>query len=207
MTIKIPKRILTWSADGKRGKYMRAMILLKMLAVAKLNIHHGIMIIALLSIFSCQTESPKSKEKLEVVTYKQFSEFVKKTGYVTDVEKFGWSIVQKNVFEFIKVDDANWRKPDGKNKPKSENLPVTQVSYNDAIAYCQWSDARLPSYNEYWELIKDDKHKIITNNIASISAANNVNILGNVWEITSTEKGNEIRLAGGSLFCSPNKKE
>jgi len=175
-----------------------------MLVVEKLNIHHGMMIIVLLSIFSCQMESPNSKEKLEVVTYKQFNEFVKKTGYVTDAEKFGWSIVQKDVFHFSKVDGANWRKPDGQHRPKSVKLPVTQVSYNDAIAYCEWSGTKLPSYNRYWELIEEDERKIITRNNAPISESDHVNVLGNVWEITSTEKGNEIRLAGGSLFCSPN---
>ena len=138
------------------------------------------------------------------MTFKKFNEFVKKTEYVTDAEKFGWSIVQKDVFNFSKVDGANWRKPDGKHQPKSENLPVTQVSYNDAIAYCEWSGARLPSYDEYWEFIKEENRTVITNNNAPISAADKANILGNVWEITSTEKRSEIRLKGGSLFCSPS---
>lgn len=173
-------------------------------ALAKLKILKGIIIIASLSFLSCQMESAKSKDNLEVVTYKQFNEFVKKTGYVTDAEKFGWSVVQKDVFNFSKIDGANWRKPDGQNRPKTEDLPVTQVSYNDAMAYCEWSGTELPSYDQYWELIANDDRKIITNNNEPISEVDNVNVLGNVWEITHTEKGNEIRLAGGSLFCSPN---
>ena len=175
-----------------------------MLEASKLKIHNGIMVIALLSIFSCQMESPNTKVKLEAVTYKEFNEFVKKTGYVTDAEKFGWSIVQKDVFSFSRVDGANWRKPDGQHQPKSEKLPVTQVSYNDAIAYCEWSGSKLPSYEQYWDLIELDERKIITNNNGPISEADNVNVLGNVWEITRTKKENEIRLAGGSLFCSSN---
>jgi hypothetical protein len=147
-------------------------------------------------------EWSNSREKLEVVTFKQFSEFVEKTEYVTDAEKFGWSIVQKDVFNFYKVDGANWRRPDGQQRTKSENLPVTQVSYNDAIAYCEWSGTKLPSYDQYWELTEGDDRTIITNNNAPISAVDRVNVLGNVWEITDTKKGNEIRLAGGSLFCS-----
>ncbi len=162
-----------------------------------------ILAVLTLSVWSCKTDlNPKGK--LEVVTYGQFDEFVKETGYITDAEKFGWSIVQTDVFNFHKVERANWRKPDGQHRPKSEKLPVTQVSYNDAIAYCEWSGTQLPSYKQYWELIEEDKRKIITSLNAPISEADNVNILGNVWEITSTEKGNEIRLAGGSLFCSPN---
>lgn len=155
-------------------------------------------------LFSCQTESSKSNKKIEVVTYKQFKEFVKGTGYVTDAEKFGWSIVQKDIYNFSKVQGANWKMPDGQNLPQMDNLPVTQISYNDALAYCNWSGTTLPSYEQYWELIKDDNKKIITDNKATISEVQKVNILGNVWEITRTEKGNEIRLAGGSLFCSSN---
>lgn len=139
-----------------------------------------------------------------VVTHKQFEEFVKKTGYVTDAEKFGWSIVQNDVFTYTKVDGANWRKPDGRHEPASEDLPVTQVSYNDAMAYCEWSGTRLPAYEEYWRLIENDQRMVITDNNGPISEANKVNILGNVWEITSTNHDGNIRLAGGSLFCSAN---
>ncbi len=156
--------------------------------------------ICLLS-YSCNFSPEK---QLVVVTYEEFATFVEETGYVTDAEKYGWSIVQKDVFNFITVNGANWRKPDGSNPPVSKNLPVTQVSYNDAMAYCKWSETELPTYDEYWELIEDDKRKVVTNYNAPISNANEVNILGNVWEITSSGKGEEIRLAGGSLFCSPN---
>lgn len=145
-----------------------------------------------------------SKKTLEVVTYKQFEEFVSKTGYITDAEKFGWSIVQQDVSNFVTVNGANWRKPDGFNPPSSKSLPVTQVSYNDAIAYCEWTGKEIPTYEQYWELVKSDKRKIVTNNNAPISEANKVNFIGNVWEITTSEKGENIRLAGGSLFCSPN---
>ncbi len=147
---------------------------------------------------------PPTQEKLDVVTYAQFEQFVSETGYVTDAEKYGWSIVQQDVYNFIKVNGADWRKPDGFNSPTSKSLPVTQVSHNDAMAYCEWSGDSLPTYEEYWELIKDDKRNVISDNVDPISEADKVNILGNVWEITTTQKGNEIRLAGGSVFCSPN---
>jgi len=152
----------------------------------------------------CCATDPNSKEKLEVVTHGKFHVFVKETGYITEAEKFGWSIVQSDVFNFHKVAGANWRKPDGRNEPESEDLPVTQISYNDAIAYCAWSGARLPTYDEYWRLIKDDKRKVITDKNGPVTDADKVNILGNVWEITLTENNGNIRLAGGSLFCSPN---
>jgi formylglycine-generating enzyme required for sulfatase activity len=162
-----------------------------------------VLLLVMQTMMCCATNL-NSKEKLEVVTYGQFHVFVKETGYITDAEKFGWSIVQCDVFNFHKVAGANWRKPDGRNEPESEDLPVTQISYNDAIAYCAWSGARLPTYDEYWRLIKDDKRKVITDKNGPVTDAGKVNILGNVWEITLTENNGNIRLAGGSLFCSPN---
>ncbi len=162
-----------------------------------------VLLLVMQTMMCCATD-PNSKEKLEVVTYGQFHVFVKETGYITDAEKFGWSIVQSDVFNFHKVAGANWRKPDGRNEPESKDLPVTQISYNDAIAYCAWSGARLPTYDEYWRLIKDDKRKVITDKNGPVTDAGKVNILGNVWEITLTENNGNIRLAGGSLFCSPN---
>jgi Sulfatase-modifying factor enzyme 1 len=162
-----------------------------------------VLLFVMQTMMCCATD-PNSKEKLEVVTYGQFHVFVKETGYITDAEKFGWSIVQRDVFNFHKVAGANWRKPDGRNEPESEDLPVTQISYNDAIAYCEWSGSRLPTYDEYWRLIEDDKRKVITDKNGPVTAADKVNILGNVWEITLTENNGNIRLAGGSLFCSPN---
>lgn len=82
---------------------------------------------------------------MHVVSYEEFETFVNATRYVTDSEKYGWSFVQKDVYNFEVVEGATWRKPNGKNTPSSKQLPVTQVSYNDAIAYCEWSDSRLPS--------------------------------------------------------------
>jgi len=148
------------------------------------------------------TSCSSNPRRIEAVTYAQFEQFVSETGYITDAEKFGWSIVQKDVFNFTTVKGANWRKPNGFNTPVSKNLPVTQVSYNDAMAYCNWAETELPTYEQYWELIKNDKRNIVVNYNASISEVSTVNLAGNVWEITASEKGKNIRLAGGSLFCS-----
>jgi len=141
---------------------------------------------------------------LTPVSYAQFEAFVEETGYVTDAERYGWSIVQVDVFNFRTEEQATWRKPDGLNPPISKDLPVTQVSYNDAMAYCEWAKVRLPTYEEYWDLVQRDRRKIVSNNILPISPIQEVNIVGNVWEITAAEKREGVRLAGGSLFCSPN---
>lgn len=144
-----------------------------------------------------------NNEILSVVTVKEFKKFIAETNYVTDAEKFGWSFVQKDILNFEVEEGVTWQMPYG-DKLAEDELPVTQVSYNDAVAYCKWANTKLPDYEEYWVLSNDDNKEININSdgihIISIS-----NVIGNVWDITTSEnqKG-EIRLAGGSYLCSKN---
>lgn len=146
---------------------------------------------------SCQ-----NYKAIQAVTVEDFSEFVHATNYITDAEKFGWSVVQQTVRDFKIVTDATWRYPDGQY-PSKPNDPVTQVSYNDAIAYCKWSGTRLPTYSEYWKIASKD-HRRINVFYDSILPSKTVNLVGNVWEITEPKNQNEIRLAGGSYLCNKN---
>jgi hypothetical protein len=143
-----------------------------------------------------------SKIKLKPVSVGDFSIFINSTSYKTDAEKFGWSFIQKDVYNFDVIKNVSWKSPDGK-PIDNLNLPVTQISYNDALAYCKWAGVRLPTYYQYWDAVKNDKRTVVSDS-NSIKETNNVNIVGNVWDITLTEniKG-EIRLAGGSYLCSP----
>ena len=149
-------------------------------------------------LVSCSSQKDLS---LKTVSVKEFKNFVNATGYVTSAEEYGWSFVQQNVYDYIVVDGANWLKPDGTN-PSIDSLPVTQISYNDAIEYCKWAGVSLPTYDQYWQLVSSDDRLIVSDNIYPISSVESVNIIGNVWDITEPINSNQIRLAGGSLFCS-----
>ena len=149
-------------------------------------------------LVSCSSQKDLS---LKTVSVKEFKNFVNATGYVTSAEEYGWSFVQQNVYDYIVVDGANWLKPDGTN-PSIDSLPVTQVSYNDAIEYCKWAGVSLPTYDQYWQLVSSDDRLIVSDNIYPISSVESVNIIGNVWDITEPINSDQVRLAGGSLFCS-----
>jgi formylglycine-generating enzyme len=100
------------------------------------------------------------------VSNRRFARFVEAAGYRTESEVFGWSFV---FFSFL-VDDeqstqaaagapwwrqvigASWRHPEGPQSTIEDRLdhPVTHISHHDAMAYCDWADARLPTEAE-WE--------------------------------------------------------
>lgn len=111
------------------------------------------------------------------VTNKQFSKFVKETGYVTFAEKppkaedypgalpemlVPASLVFQKPSQRVDMRDianwwcyvpgANWRHPEGPGSSIKgrEDHPVVHVGYEDVVAYAQWVGKQIPTEAE-WE--------------------------------------------------------
>ena len=93
-----------------------------------------------------------------LVTVEDFRRFVNSSNYTTEAEIFGNAIVyDDSVNTWLLVDGANWEFPLGSsNAIAPHNHPVTQVSWNDALAYCEYCDKTLPSEVQ-WEYAASER--------------------------------------------------
>ncbi|NND76812.1 MAG: SUMF1/EgtB/PvdO family nonheme iron enzyme [Flavobacteriales bacterium] len=161
-------------------------------------------------------------DRFEVSTG-EFQDFVRSVKYITTADSLQWSGVfniERNEWE--PVDQANWEKPDGKNVIDMDR-PVTQVSYWDACAYCEWKKGRLPTAEE-WDVIAGDvivlgnvwqgifpindlgedgfKTKVAPIGSFEANAIGVHDLFGNVWEWTSsTDRNGQMIIKGGSFLC------
>mgnify|MGYP003576104987 CR=1 FL=1 len=91
------------------------------------------------------------------VTNSEFEKFVRATGYITEAEQYKDALVFEpglKEFRWITDSTAYWRYPNGITRGGIDNKmnhPVTCISFNDALAFCQWSGVRLPALDE-WEI-------------------------------------------------------
>lgn len=90
------------------------------------------------------------------VSVQQFSAFIKASNYITDAERLGGLVYDFQNYHWKVIKSANWRRPMGANYPLAKaNHPVTQVSWNDAQAYCRWATKRLPTKIEWEHAARD----------------------------------------------------
>lgn len=135
------------------------------------------------------------------VTVVQFRAFVEATGYTTEAERFGNAgVLDPRTGEWRLAPGAMWRRPQGPDGPPApDDHPVTQVSWNDAVAYAEWAGKRLPTEVE-WEHAargaRDSRARYAWGDRLSDGPIHHAN----TWQVASPAHGTD---ADGHLLTSP----
>ncbi|QDU25093.1 Serine/threonine-protein kinase Pkn1 [Anatilimnocola aggregata] len=146
------------------GEFMMGMTEEQLTALAKIVVERGGGNKQWLVEHSRKTRSPQHRVILTKpfamgateVTVAQFREFVKASSYRTEAEQYGFGNSGYTTFSDRETPDnkgKSWLNP---GYPLKDEQPVSQVSWNDAVAFCKWlsqqekATYRLPTESE-WE--------------------------------------------------------
>ncbi len=155
-----------------------------------------------------------------LVSVRAFRQFVDATHYKTQAETagFAYAVVEGTLQP---VSGGSWRNG-VKKHPVADDLPVVGVSFQDAVAYCRFKGARLPSEDEWEYVARGPKRRVFpwgdTIDPATVAASAPPSIhdgpaegiggrykglSGSVWQWVDTKVGGRKVLKGGS-WLEPN---
>lgn len=215
------KKVIFWYAVSEMGYFSNSNVRFKIVAKSSKD---GYLKKANLQYAKVDGEKPFEIGMTEVSIY-QYAQFVENTGYKTTAELSGYSYVW-NGSSWEKKPGVNWN-TDNNGKAvsiaDSQSKPVTNLSYKDVVAFCEWAGCRLPSVEEWTIAAKGgesfeysgskkandvawsyDNASGKTRNVASkkANAFGIYDMCGNVAEWTSDKTGNEYVFCGGNYYSS-----
>ncbi len=137
------------------------------------------------------------------VTVGDFRQFIAATQYKTEAETFGNAafidVTSDNAW--ILKDGCTWEWPQGRDFPAAaDNLPVTQVSWNDATAFAKWAGKRLPHELEFEHAARNARNDQTLYSIGNQIKTHDGKWLINIWQGAFPYKNN---VEDGYKFTSP----